>query len=117
MKKAELVKIIAKKAAVSESLAKELFDLFLRKIADELQPGESAQLSNVGYFHLRKGKIKIESEDTEGENIEYIDADTGQSVKTKASSKIAKEIEIYRDEVEAIKTTEQLVEIIAKIIS
>ncbi len=47
MKKAELVKIISKKAAVSESSAKELFDLFLRKIADELHAGESAQFSNV----------------------------------------------------------------------
>ena len=73
MKKTELVQIISKKAAVSESLANELFDLFLRKIADELQPGESAQLSNVGYFHLRKGKIKIESKDAEGEKIEYLD--------------------------------------------
>ncbi|MGB5849425.1 MAG: HU family DNA-binding protein, partial [Ignavibacteriaceae bacterium] len=73
MKKAELVKIISKKAAVSESLAKELFDLFLRKIADELQPGESAQFSNVGYFHLRKGKIKIGSKDADGKNIEYLD--------------------------------------------
>jgi nucleoid DNA-binding protein len=73
MKKTELVKIISKKAAVSESLAKELFDLFLRKIADELQPGESAQFSNVGYFHLRKGKIKIEGKDAEGEKIEYLD--------------------------------------------
>jgi nucleoid DNA-binding protein/cell division septation protein DedD len=73
MKKAELVKIISKKAAVSESLAKELFDLFLRKIADELQPGGSAQFSNVGYFHLRKGKIKTENKDADGENIEYLD--------------------------------------------
>jgi cell division septation protein DedD/nucleoid DNA-binding protein len=72
MKKTELVKIISKKAAVSESLAKELFDLFLRKIATELQPGESAQFSNVGYFHVKKGKIKIESKDADGENIEYL---------------------------------------------
>jgi len=72
MLKTELVKIISKKAAVSESLAKELFDLFLRKIADELQPGESAQFSNVGYFHVRKAKIKIESKYTDGENIEYL---------------------------------------------
>lgn len=73
MKKAELVKIISKKAAVSESSAKELFDLFLQKIAGELQPGESAQFSNVGYFHLRKGKIKKENKDIDGEKIEYLD--------------------------------------------
>jgi len=72
MKKAELVKIISKKAAVSESSAKELFDLFLRKIADELHPGESAQFSNVGYFHLRKGKINKESKNTDDEKIEYL---------------------------------------------
>jgi len=73
MKKAELVKIISKKAAVSESLAKELFELFLRKIAAELQPGESAQFSNVGYFHLRKGKVKLEKKDVIGEDIEYLE--------------------------------------------
>jgi nucleoid DNA-binding protein len=73
MNKAELVKIISKKAAVSETSSKELFDFFLRKIADELQPGDSAQFSNVGYFHLRKGKIKKEVNDAEAENIEYLD--------------------------------------------
>jgi len=73
MNKAELVKIISKKAAVSESSAKELFDLFLRKIADELHAGESAQFSNVGYFHLRKGKIKNGSKDADVEKIEYLD--------------------------------------------
>ncbi|MCH7773161.1 MAG: HU family DNA-binding protein [Bacteroidetes bacterium] len=73
MKKAELIKIISKKAAVSETSAKELFDLFLQKIADELQPGESAQFSNVGYFHLRKGKIKRESKDADSAKIEYLD--------------------------------------------
>ncbi|GMR25336.1 MAG: hypothetical protein BMS9Abin39_0626 [Ignavibacteria bacterium] len=73
MKKSELVKIISKKAAVSELSAKELFDLFLQKIAGELQPGGSAQFSNVGYFHLRKGKIKKESKDVDGEKIEYLD--------------------------------------------
>ena len=73
MNKAELVKIISKKAAVSETSSKELFDFFLKKIADELQPGDSAQFSNVGYFHLRKGKIKKEGKDAEAEKIEYLD--------------------------------------------
>ncbi len=73
MNKSELVKIISKKAAVSETSSKELFDFFLRKIADELQPGDSAQFSNVGYFHLRKGKIKKEGKDAEAEKIEYLD--------------------------------------------
>ncbi len=73
MKKAELVKIISKKAAISESSSKELFDLFLRKIADELHAGESAQFSNVGYFHLRKGKIKKDSKAANGSKIEYLD--------------------------------------------
>ena len=73
MNKAELVKIISKKAAVSETSSKELFHFFLRKIADELQPGDSAQFSNVGYFYLRKGKIKKEGKDAEGEKVEYLD--------------------------------------------
>jgi nucleoid DNA-binding protein len=73
MTKSELVKIISKKAAVTDSSAKELFDLFLQKIADDLQPGESAQFSNVGYFHFRNGKVKKDKQDAEGEITEYLD--------------------------------------------
>lgn len=71
--KKELVRIIAKKAAIADTSAKELFDLFLRKIATELQPGDSAQFSNVGYFHFRKGKVKKEATDPDGSRIEYLD--------------------------------------------
>ena len=71
MTKPELVKILSKKAAVSESSAKELFDLFLQKIAEELHPGESAKFSNVGYFHYRKGKIKTDNAETD--KVEYLD--------------------------------------------
>ncbi len=71
--KAELVKIVAKKASVADNDAKELFDFFLSKIADTLQVGDSAKLSNIGYFHLRKGKIKKAKPNSENEKIEYLD--------------------------------------------
>jgi len=73
MTKKELVKIISKKAAVIDTSAKELFDLFLQKLSVELQAGESAQFSNVGHFHFRKAKVKKESADSEQNRIEYLD--------------------------------------------
>ncbi|MFC2102974.1 SPOR domain-containing protein [Bacteroidota bacterium] len=73
MTKKELVRIISKKAAVVDTSAKDLFDLFLRRLPAELQLGESAQFSNVGHFHFRKGKIKKESTDADGNRIEYLD--------------------------------------------
>jgi len=39
MKKTDLVKLITKKAGISDSSAKEFFDVFLRKIAEELELG------------------------------------------------------------------------------
>ncbi len=71
--KAELIKLIVEKAAVADSEAKELFDFFLSKISDTLQVGDSAKFSNVGYFHLRKGKIKKTKPNSENEKIEYLD--------------------------------------------
>lgn len=71
--KKELVKIVSKKAAVADTSAKELFDLFLRKIASELQPGGSARFSNVGHFYFRKGKVKKEDPRTGESHTEYLD--------------------------------------------
>lgn len=71
--KKELVKIISKKAAVIDTSAKELFDLFLRKLAIELLPGETAQFSNEGYFHFRKAKVKKENTSADGNRVEYLD--------------------------------------------
>ena len=73
MTKTELVRVISKKAGVSDTAAKEFFDIFLRRIADKLQPGESAQFSNLGYFHFRKGKIKKQRSADEEERFEYLD--------------------------------------------
>lgn len=73
MTKADLIKIISKKAAVTESDAKEFFDLFLQRIAAELNAGESARFSNVGYFCFRKGKIKTESTKDGLEISEFLD--------------------------------------------
>ncbi|MHA2051941.1 MAG: SPOR domain-containing protein [Promethearchaeota archaeon] len=58
MTKNELVKIISEKAKISDSSARELFDIFLIRISDRLTVGQTAHLENVGYFHLRKGKVR-----------------------------------------------------------
>jgi cell division septation protein DedD/nucleoid DNA-binding protein len=58
MTKNDLVKIISEKAKISDSSARELFDIFLIGIADKLTVGQTAHLENVGYFHLRKGKVR-----------------------------------------------------------
>jgi nucleoid DNA-binding protein len=71
--KSELVKIIAEKADVADNVAKELFDFFLSKIADTLGVGDTAKFSNIGYFHLRKGKIKKVKPNRDSEKIEYLD--------------------------------------------
>lgn len=73
MNKSELAKIISKKAAVVDSSIKEFFDLFLQRIAAELNPGESVRFSNVGYFHFRKGKLQRESDNIETNKFEYLD--------------------------------------------
>ena len=73
MKKADLVKLITKKAGISDSSAKEFFDVFLRKIAEELEPGESARFSNLGYFHFRRGEIKKQDDLNEAKKVDYLD--------------------------------------------
>jgi len=73
MKKTDLVKLITKKAGISDSSAKEFFDVFLRKIAEELELGESARFSNLGYFHFRRGEIKKQDSRKDKDEMNYLD--------------------------------------------
>ena len=74
MTKAELIKKISIRAGVTEFSAKEFFDLFLKRIAGFLRPGESIKLSDIGFFHFRKGKLKKQTELEENEpEFEYLD--------------------------------------------
>ena len=65
MTKNELVILISKKANVPHNLATELFDIFLIRIADKITVGQTAYIENIGYFHLRKGKIRTPEKDLE----------------------------------------------------
>ena len=73
MRKTDLVKLITRKAGVSDSSANEFFDIFLRDIAGEMELGESARFSNLGYFHYRRGKIKKQSDEKDAHKIENLD--------------------------------------------
>ncbi|MEJ2196110.1 MAG: SPOR domain-containing protein [Ignavibacteriaceae bacterium] len=73
MTKNELIKTISKKAKVPNNKAIELFDMFLLKIADKITLGHTALIEDVGYFHLRKGKIRNPGKGVEKEKFEYHD--------------------------------------------
>ena len=73
MRKTDLVKLITRKAGISDSSANEFFDIFLRNIAGEMELGESARFSNLGYFHYRRGKIKKQNDESENRKIEDLD--------------------------------------------
>ena len=73
MTKNELIKTISKKAKVPNNKATELFDMFLLKIADKITLGHTALIEDVGYFHLRKGKIRNPGKGIEKEKFEYHD--------------------------------------------
>jgi cell division septation protein DedD len=73
MTKNELVILISKKAKVPDNLARELFDIFLIRIADKLTIGQTAYMDNIGYFHLRKGKIRKPEKDSKREKFESYD--------------------------------------------
>lgn len=60
MTKAELIRKIAKRSGVPDSEAKYFFELFLKKLALQLKPGESVRLKSIGFFQLRTGRIKNE---------------------------------------------------------
>ena len=73
MKKNDLVKIVCKKAEASDNSAKELFDVFLLRIANKITVGQTAHFENVGYFHLRKGKIRKTEKEAEKEIFDHHD--------------------------------------------
>ena len=74
MTKAELIRKIAKRAGVPDSETKIFFDIFLRKAAESLKPGEAFKIKGFGYFQLRRGMIrKHPYESVENKNIIYAD--------------------------------------------
>lgn len=58
MTKAEIIRKLAKKVGVQDLDAKIFFEVFLRKISLQLNPGETIKIKNFGYFQVRTGKIK-----------------------------------------------------------
>lgn len=73
MKKNDLVKLITRKAGIPDSAASEFFDIFLGKVAEEMEPGESARFGNLGYFHFRRGEIKKQEDENKDKKIEFLD--------------------------------------------
>ena len=58
MTKAELIRKVAKRAGIPDQEAKFFFELFLKKASLKLHPGETIKLKGLGYFQLKKGRIK-----------------------------------------------------------
>ena len=74
MTKEELIKKISIRAGVTEFSAKDFFNLFLKKIPSYLRHGESLKISNIGFFHFRKGKLKKQTKLNENEpEFEFLD--------------------------------------------
>jgi nucleoid DNA-binding protein len=73
MTKAEIIRKLAKRAGVQDLDAKIFFEVFLRKVSLQLNPGETIKIKNIGYFQMRTGKIKKTSE--EDSNRDHILAD------------------------------------------
>ena len=61
MTKAEIIRKLAKKVGVQDLDAKIFFEVFLRKVSLQLNPGETIKIKNFGYFQVRTGKIKNKS--------------------------------------------------------
>jgi hypothetical protein len=58
MTKAEIIRKLAKRVGVQDLDAKIFFEVFLRKVSQQLNPGETIGIKNFGYFQMRTGKIK-----------------------------------------------------------
>jgi hypothetical protein len=58
MTKAEIIRKLAKRVGVQDLDAKIFFEVFLRKVSLQLNPGETIRVKNIGYFQMRTGKIK-----------------------------------------------------------
>jgi hypothetical protein len=57
MTKAEIIRKLAKRVGVQDLDAKIFFEVFLRKVSLQLNPGETIKIKDFGYFQMRTGKI------------------------------------------------------------
>lgn len=62
MTRAELIRKLSKQAGVPDFDTKIFFELFLKRIAANLEKGQSILINEFGFFHLLEGKIKKTSQ-------------------------------------------------------
>ena len=62
MTKAEIIRKLARRVGVQDMEAKIFFEIFLRKVSLQLNPGETIKVNNLGFFQVRTGKIRKSSE-------------------------------------------------------
>lgn len=62
MTKAEIIRKLAKRVGVQDLDAKIFFEVFLRKVSLQLNPGETIKIKNIGFFQMRTGKIRNSSD-------------------------------------------------------
>jgi nucleoid DNA-binding protein len=58
MNKAEIIRKLAKKVGVQDLDAKIFFEVFLRKISQQLNLGETIKINNLGYFQVSSSNIQ-----------------------------------------------------------
>lgn len=64
MTRAELIRKLSKQAGVPDFDTKIFFELFLKRIAANLEKGQSISIDEFGFFHLLEGKIRKTSLDS-----------------------------------------------------
>ena len=58
MTKAELIRKVAKNVGVPDTDAKIFFELFLKRVSEIVEIGQSIFVKDFGYFHLIKGNTR-----------------------------------------------------------
>ena len=69
MTKAELINKFSNSKGISDADSKLFFELLLKRFSKKLKPGQSLFISDLGYFHLIKGKIKLPSAEIDSEEL------------------------------------------------
>ncbi|MFO7448160.1 MAG: SPOR domain-containing protein [Ignavibacteriaceae bacterium] len=102
MTKAELIRKLARKNGVPDSEAKVFFEIFLQHLSSLLAPGEAINIDDLGFFQLRKGKIKNSNPPADKENKAEVYSDLIICTPTQKESDNSGEMLIFN--VPAVKT-------------
>ncbi len=69
MNKTDLVIAVSEEVDITKKTAEKAIDVFLRKIQEKLETGESVKLSNFGVFTLKVKKERVGTSPVDGKKI------------------------------------------------